>query len=748
MIIEINIEKYVSIENENIRFGLAKIDANECGILFLVNDEGQLSGVVSDGDFRRWIVGQNVANLDRPLSEIMNRNFVSARLTDNPGKIQSILSDAIKSIPLTDDLGRCVAIARHRDEHICIHQRKIGHGFPGYLIAEIGNNHNGSLKLAMQLVDKAVEAGADCAKFQMRDLGSLYRNTGNSRDASEDLGSQYTMDLLSKFQLPNDDMFCVFDYCLSKNIQPLCTPWDLNSLNALEHWGVPAYKVASADLTNHEFLSAIVATGKPMIVSTGMSTDSEIADAVNLLKRSGGQFALLHCNSTYPAPFKDINLSLMAKLRSLGKCPVGYSSHDRGIHISVAAISLGANIIEKHFTIDRNMEGNDHRVSLLPGEFEEMAVAIRCVEEALGSGESRYISQGELMNREILGKSLVINCDLDQGMSLSDDMIEIRSPGRGLPPYRKKDVIGKHARRGLKKGDILYESDFSDAHVGSRHYRFIRPFGIPIRYHDLQTLGSKSNFDLLEFHLSYMDLEEDFRAYFEKSLDMDLVVHAPELFENDHILDLCSTNPGYRRNSIAELAKVVDITRQLKRFFPRATRPRIVVNVGGVTQDAPLPVSDRAKLYDIVIESLGSLDLSGVEIIPQTMPPFPWHFGGQRYHNLFIDPEEISNFCRAHDMRVCLDISHSKLACNYNKWSFTDFIEKVGPWTSHIHIADAKGVDGEGLQIDEGEIAFVAMGRALQKTAPQASFIPEVWQGHKNEGEGFWVALERLERYL
>jgi N-acetylneuraminate synthase len=147
-------------------------------------------------------------------------------------------------------------------------------------------------------------------------------------------------------------------------------------------------------------------------------------------------------------------------------------------------------------------------------------------------------------------------------------------------------------------------------------------------------------------------------------------------------------------------------------------------------------------------ESLSQLDTDGVEIIPQTMPPFPWHFGGQRNHNLFVDPQDIADFCRQHNYRVCLDISHSKLACTHNKISFKEFLKQVGPYTAHLHIADAKDVDGEGLQIGEGEIDFPALAENLERYAPHASFIPEIWQGHKNDGEGFWIALEKLENYF
>ncbi len=748
MIIRKEISRYLISEFATIRSALGKIDSNEDGIVFCVGERGLLLGVLTDGDLRRWLISVRSPDLQQPVGNIINRQCVSANINDRPERISTLLKGAPKIIPLVDQHGCCVAMASRRRPRLDIGERKVGPGYPTFVIAEIGNNHQGSLEMAKQLVDEAVKAKANCAKFQMRDLSTLYRADAGTNYLAEDLGTQYTLDLLRRFQLSRDDLFRAFDYCRAKGIQPLCTAWDFPSVEALESYGITAYKTASADFTNHELLKAIASCGKPMICSTGMCTDSEIKQGIGVLRHHGAQFALLQCNSTYPAPFKDINLKYMERLRVAGECPVGYSSHDRGINISVAAVTLGASIIEKHFTLDRSLEGNDHRVSLLPGEFAEMVEAIRQVELALGDGESRELSQGELMNRETLGKSLFINTDLKTGELITADMLEVRSPGRGLQPNRKAELVGKPARRNLRRGDVLRPSDLGEEVSKPRPYRFKRPFGIPVRYHDLRALAHQSNFDLLEFHLSYKDLEVDLWQFFDRELDMDLVVHAPELFAGDHVLDLCSPEPTYRTKSIGLLQRVVDVTRELRRHFTRAQRTRIVLNAGGFTQDEPLPAASRAQYYSVILESLRQLDLADVELIPQTMPPFPWHFGGQRYQNLFVDAAETRKFCDQNGFRVCLDISHSKLACNHHKWSFDEFIRTVGPVTAHLHVADAAGSDGEGLQIGEGELDIPALGRALKESAPLASFIPEIWQGHKNEGQGFWYALAKLEPYL
>ena len=746
MLIDRNIAKYIVFSEDSAINALKKISDNKSKVVFSVTESGRLEGVMTDGDFRRWLVSQNTIDLNQPVCRIANQNFKYAWETDEPDTIQSYLSDKIEFVPIINKNHHLVAIATRRSRNIQIGEFTIDAESPSFIIAEIGNNHNGSLELARQLIDAAVLAGANCAKFQLRDLDSLYVNAGDADDASEDLGSQYTLDLLSRFQLNPEEMFAAFDYCKERDILPLCTPWDETSLGLLEDYGMPAYKVASADLTNHDFLKVLAKTGKPLICSTGMSTEAEISETVSLLQRLGAMYVLLHCNSTYPAPFKDVNLAYLGRLAELGNCPVGYSGHERDINVAIASIAKGAKVIEKHFTLDKSMEGNDHKVSLLPEEFRAMVEGIRQVETALGSAGDRRLSQGELMNRETLAKSLVINCDLQPGEIITEQMIEVKSPGKGLQPNRKAELIGKPAKKAFHAGDFFYPSDLERERISARPYRFKRPWGLPVRYHDFQTILNKTNPDLLEFHLSYKDLEQDIERYFDRVYDLDLVVHSPELFAGDLVLDLCSPDEEYRQHSIKELQRVINLTRSLKPYFSKANKPCIVTNVGGFSEDKPLPTSSKSQLYELLVDSLSALDTDEVEIIPQTMPPFPWHFGGQRYHNLFVDPQDTVEFCQAQNYRICLDVSHSKLACNHHKWSFKEFVQQVGHYTAHLHIADAEGVDGEGLQVGEGELDFSALAEDLAEVAHLASFIPEIWQGHKNEGEGFWEALEKLEQ--
>jgi N-acetylneuraminate synthase len=254
--------------------------------------------------------------------------------------------------------------------------------------------------------------------------------------------------------------------------------------------------------------------------------------------------------------------------------------------------------------------------------------------------------------------------------------------------------------------------------------------------------------DLFEFHLSYSDMDLYPGNYLQGPYTADFVVHAPELFSQSRLMDLASRDEEYREFSIKETQRVINITKSLKVFFPSSSRPLIVANIGGFSMDTPLSDSDVCKSYENFADSLRELDMEGVEIIPQTMAPFPWHFGGQRYQNLFLGSEQIIHWCEKLGLRMCFDVSHSFLACNHLGVDFYDFAKRVAPFTAHLHLGDARGLNGEGLQIGSGDIDFQKLCRILDRDCPNASFIPEIWQGHKNSGEGFWIALDSLERYM
>lgn len=751
MIIERQLAPFVVYGEDPVRRALEKITANRARVIFVVDAHGHLDGALSDGDFRRWVSAGAALDLDTATIEVANRSPRSLSITSPPSVIREQFAPGIDHLPLIDERGHLVAVAVNRSDELQIGRHLVGDDTRTLVISEIGINHQGSVTLAKELVDLSLRSGADVVKFQLRDMAAVYRQ-GSAGSGGEDLGPQYTLDLLAKYNLGAEQLFEVFDHCAAVGIDIMCTAWDPRSVDRLVEYGVPALKVASADMTNHALLRHMAASGIPLVVSTGMSTEGEIRETVDLLRSTGTPHALLHCQSTYPAPYKDVNLSYLKRLQEIGQCPVGYSGHERGYHVPLAAVALGARIIEKHFTIDRGLEGNDHKVSLLPDEFAEMVKRIREVEESLGSAAPRSISTGEMMNRVNLAKSLVAARRIEPGETITAQAVDIKSPGRGLQPNAFDRLVGRSALRVLEPGDFFYATDLGDAAPAGRQFAFRRPWGLAVRYHDVNAMTRDCTPDFLEFHFSYKDLDLDVDEVFAAwpgGLPMSFTTHSPDLFAGDFLLNLASDDDAHWERSITELQRVVDTTRAMRQYFTRVDQdPVIIASLGGFTTDAFVRPEERAAMYARVAAGLARVDDSGVRLVAQTLPPYPWYMGGQLYCNLFVDPRDTADFAARYERRLCFDVSHSKLAANHLGLGFAETTDLLAPHAEHLHLVDATGVDGEGVQVGDGEIDWALLAQQLDSLSPGASFIPEIWQGHVNDGEGFWIALERLEQWF
>jgi len=746
MIIDRLILIFTISENSTIRELLKKISVNQSRVIFVVSDSGELIGSVSDGDVRRWLVMNEQPSLESPCSIIANSACVTARDGLPAIKVEQLFSHKIVAIPIIDSRNRVVAVARPWSENFKIVEHDIGPSESTFVIAEIGINHNGDLGVGRELVDAALKTGADAIKLQLRSTDSLYRNSANG--ISEDLGAEYTLDLLKYSSLAEDDLKLLIDQIEAGGAVPLCTPWDIPSATTVSSWGISAYKVASADLTNHQLIQSLAQNGKPLLISTGMSTEAEIIETVGHLKALSCHFALLHCNSSYPAPYSDVNLNYIPRLREIGNCVVGYSGHERGYHVAVAAVALGAKIIEKHITLDKSAFGNDHKVSLLPDEFARMVSEIRDVDEAMGAGGVRTITQGEALNRLALGKSLVARDRIISGSTIAKDHIEIRSPGRGLSPNRLNELLGRKATREISAGDFFYESDIFSSAQRARAFAFRQPWGLPVRFHDWRSLVALSNPNFVEFHLSYRDLEIAQQSIPTLEKGMGFTVHSPDLFRGDFILDLASRDRVIRDRSVDELNRVIQLTESIADVNQFEARPMLIASLGGSSIDGFMSQSEVLDGYEILALSISRLNLGNVELLAQTLPPFPWYVGGQRFCNLFLDAISIADFSKQTGVKICLDTAHTKLACNYLRSSFSQAVEVIAPYAMHLHLVDCAGVAEEGLQVEEGEIDWVVLTDQINRLMPNVGFIPEIWQGHVDAGLGFWIALERLEKYI
>ena len=325
-----------------------------------------------------------------------------------------------------------------------------------YIIAEAGVNHNGSFELACNLVDAAKEAGVDCIKFQTFKSKNLVSNSAQKAEYQKNTtGEGSQVDMLKKLELTYDEFLALKDYCDKVGICFLSTPFDFDSINFLNSINMPFWKIPSGEITNYPYLVALAQTGKPVVMSTGMCEMAEITAAIDVLRDNGTkEIKLLHCNTEYPTPYEDVNLRAMQTMRDCFGLDVGYSDHTKGIEVPVAAVAMGATVIEKHFTLDRNMEGPDHKASLEPDELKAMVSSIRHIEKAMGNGDKKP-SPSEKKNISVARKSIVAKTDIKEGDILSEGNITVKRPGTGISPMRWLEVIGTKAVRDFEEDELI-----------------------------------------------------------------------------------------------------------------------------------------------------------------------------------------------------------------------------------------------------------------------------------------------------
>lgn len=323
------------------------------------------------------------------------------------------------------------------------------------IIAEAGVNHNGSVETAKRLIEVAKAASADYVKFQTghRVISKFAPKAEYQKKTTPADESQ--LDMVKKLML-SDTAFCnLKEHCERTGIPFLSTPFDLDAIAFLQTLDMPFWKIPSGEITNYPYLVKIAQTSQPVVMSTGMSELFEIEAALNVLQKNGdGNITLLHCNTEYPTPYVDVNLRAMETLRSEFGLPVGYSDHTPGIEVAIAAAALGACIVEKHFTLDRNMEGPDHKASLEPEELRAMVQAIRHTEAALGDG-NKTCSPSEAKNKDIARKSIVAARDIHTGEAFTEENITAKRPGNGISPMRWGEVLGKTAKRNFGEDELI-----------------------------------------------------------------------------------------------------------------------------------------------------------------------------------------------------------------------------------------------------------------------------------------------------
>lgn len=344
-------------------------------------------------------------------------------------------------------------------KEIKIQKKSVGENHPCFVIAEVGSNHNRDYKTALRMIDVAKNAGADAVKFQTYSAEKMYSKytpkpeylkKGKIMDKNESI-----YDLIKRIEIPREWHKDLAAYCRKKDIIFLSTPFDLEAVDELEKAGVYAYKIASFEITHLPLLEEVAKTKKPIILSTGMADLADIKLALRTIYKHGNRkVALLHCAIGYPPKFSDLNLKAMKTMKNIFKVPIGFSDHTLGVTSAVAAVSLGACIIEKHFTLDRKQKGPDHPFALEPKELYDLVKSIRNAEESLGSYKKAHTKSEEDLYR-LARRSLVASCDIPKGAVITRENIDVKRPGYGIHPRFINDIAGKKAKRYIKADEIL-----------------------------------------------------------------------------------------------------------------------------------------------------------------------------------------------------------------------------------------------------------------------------------------------------
>jgi len=623
---------------------------------------------------------------------------------------------------------------------------EIGNKHPVFVIAEIGVNHEGDLGEAKRLIEKAAEAGVNAVKFQKRDLEASYKREVVREPQLHDQSLRYLIPILKSVEFGEKEYKELVKHAEKFGLTPLVTPFDSPSVDFAEkNIDPPVYKIASADLVNFILLEKVIATGKPILLSTGMSSVEEIDETVLFLTKRKAKFMLLHCQSTYPAALDTINLNFIKTLRNRYGLPVGYSGHETTLEPTLLAVALGACLVERHITLDKNTLGPDHAASLLPEEFKTLVQKIRDAETTLGVANKR-LTRGEIQNRIALRKSLVAAKNIREGEVIRKSSVAAKGPGFGLSPQKLYDLIGKKARRDLKEDEHFVPEDLSGKSEVIMPENIPGNWGLKSRFFETDALLSfapKPRF--LEHHITDKDL--DFNFPDGAKYPFELYIHAPEY--NDRApVDMASLDEKLWNDSLKIIQKTIDKTRKVAKHF--VGTPKIVIHVGGMSIEPPKKTENRKMLLR-AIEAFRRLDCRGVEIMPENLPAFGWFFGGLWHINIFGAASEMIEFCETLNLKMCFDSSHAWLYCQEKKIDFLEYVRQIAPYTRHLHLSDGRGTLKEGLQIGEGDIPFEEMFAVMKKHLPNGgkniSYVPEIWQGHLHNYREFKTALAQLSRY-
>ncbi|MDC1466883.1 N-acetylneuraminate synthase family protein [Litorivicinus sp.] len=603
-------------------------------------------------------------------------------------------------------------------------------------IAEIGINHHGSVEQARKLVLAAKAAGSSAVKFQ-------YRSDDFYNDSNQ-IGDEILVAELERTRLDFSELNQIFDFAKSKELAVGVSFFRVSDFDDFQlHDQIDFYKIPSAEHKNTVLIDLLLSTGKRVFISTGGADLETLPGLLGSLRLS--KLDVMHCIANYPVALGQESLHFLSILKSQGWRSVGYSSHDECYLTCLVALGLGIDSLERHIVLDKNDGGLDSSSSSIPSEFKTIGIfTSQYLGSKIGNAvaeESVHRNQGEILNMQNLGTGLYARKNLVMNNVLTLDDFEVKAPRLGLSVgdflgRSKKNIL----RKNIKSGHPLCEDDFCNDRVNILSAEDVRYFhdlqiGLPVRLHDYSNIKQRFPLNTFEFHLSYGEvLNNDLNMMSEKiDANKYYSIHLPDYVSPKHLIDLFADNAEVLQLSNKIIRKVVDFSK-----FIQQITGKMVPIVGSF----PFSECSPAQFVNNLGTKFDELDANNV--YPQWLPVHGWYFGGHSEIETFNSYDYVQAIINS-DFKICLDISHLIMSANYHSSDWEDWYKKLLPHTAHLHISDAKGIDGEGLAFGSGDLSDKRI------IVPQNCLsIIEVWQGHLNNFAGFESAIEYLsiERIL
>ena len=596
------------------------------------------------------------------------------------------------------------------------------------VIAEIGINHNGQVERARHLIELAADAGVHAVKFQYRNLENTYSNT------AREIGDEILLDEIYKNYLTPAELLALGKHAKGIGLEVGISFFDEADIQDFgsEIVEFDFFKMPSVELMNGSLIDAFLKLERHLYISLGAHSEEEIDLAFSRLPADG--WTALHCISNYPLTLQNARLGYLRHMQQKWGREFGYSSHDDHWEVCLLAMQLGASVIERHITLDPTEEGLDHSSSSTAEDFRKICQFADSM-DVLNTGDGpRVPNQGELLNRQNLGRSYFAARDLKSGEALTLSDLVYRSPNIGLNKTNVDDYINKEINHDVDKGASVSASFFHRSlDLPEQTIAFARRVGLslPVRLHDLKNMQTLFPIGAFEFHLSYGEILSEIDL---GGIDVNnrYSIHLPDYVNSTQLIDPFSRDEEQKNSSLDILQRTVSLAETLQDLT--GTEVPVVGSFSVVHNNLEEFHAQYAALLKSYLER-------GVTVVPQWLPPIAWYFGGSvRLHA--VNDLRDAELLQQNDLGFCLDLCHMILGRNYFHFSVEDLLEKLEDQVRHVHIADAAGIDGEGLAVGEGETENLPLfKRAIEYDCLK---VIEVWQGHFDNGAGFRQALIKL----